>query len=63
MEMIMKMLRKFWNDETGLETVEYAIITGLIVAATITAIGLLGAWVSGQFDAVNTQVGAGGTGT
>ncbi|MHC4561339.1 MAG: Flp family type IVb pilin [Planctomycetota bacterium] len=59
----MKMLRTFWNDETGLETVEYAIITGLIVAATITAIGLLGAWVSGRFEAVNTEVGAGGTGT
>jgi Flp pilus assembly pilin Flp len=59
----MKMLSKFWKDEKGLETVEYAIITGLIVAATITAIGLLGAWVSGRFDAVNAEVGAGGTGT
>ncbi|MHC4562285.1 MAG: Flp family type IVb pilin [Planctomycetota bacterium] len=59
----MKTLAKLWKDEKGLETVEYAIITGLIVAATITAIGLLGAWVSGQFEKVNTEVGAGGTGT
>jgi len=51
-------LKKFAKDETALETVEYAIITGLIVAVTITAIGILGAWVTGQFNNVNTQVGA-----
>ncbi|MHC4562599.1 MAG: Flp family type IVb pilin [Planctomycetota bacterium] len=59
----MRTLARLWKDETGLETVEYAIITGLIVAATITAIGILGAWVSDQFERVNTEVGAGGTGT
>ncbi len=58
MKTVARQLKRFWNDEQGLETVEYAIITGLIVAATITAIGLLGAWVSGQFEAVNTTVGA-----
>ncbi len=58
MKAVARQLKRFWNDEQGLETVEYAIITGLIVAATITAIGLLGAWVSGQFEAVNTTVGA-----
>jgi len=51
-------IKQFWKDESGLETVEYAIITGLIVAATITAIGILGAWVSAQFTNVNTTVGA-----
>jgi len=59
METLTRHCKRFWNDEEGLETVEYAIITGLIVAATITAIGLLGAWVSGQFESVNTTVGAG----
>ena len=60
MKTVARQLKRFWNDEQGLETVEYAIITGLIVAATITAIGLLGAWVTGQFNTVNTTVGAGG---
>ena len=50
--------KKLWKDERGLETVEYAIITGLIVAATVTAIGVLGAWVTGQFTTVNTAIGA-----
>jgi len=55
---VLKVLKRFVNDEQGLETVEYAIITGLIVAATITAIGILGGWVSDQFEAINTEVGA-----
>lgn len=52
------LLAKFVRDERGLETVEYAIITGLIVAATITAIATLGTWVSGQFSGLNTKLGA-----
>lgn len=54
----MKVLKRFLKDEQGLETVEYAIITGLVVAATITAIGLLGVWVKEQFEEINLQVGA-----
>jgi len=58
MTKLAKTFKKFWRDERGLETVEYAIITGLIVAATVTAIGILGAWVTGQFTTVNTAIGA-----
>ena len=58
MTKLARLFKKFWRDERGLETVEYAIITGLIVAATITAIGILGAWVTGQFTTVNTAIGA-----
>jgi pilus assembly protein Flp/PilA len=54
-------LRRFVKDERGLETVEYAIILGLIVAATIAAIITLGNWVLSRFTAVNTAVGAGAT--
>ncbi len=56
------MLKETWNqflaDEKGLETVEYAIITGLVVAASITAIAAIGAWVSTEFAGVQTAVGA-----
>ena len=53
---------KIWNftkDEDGLETVEYAIILGLIVAGTIGLIMTLGTWVNQKFSTVVTQVGAG----
>ena len=46
--------------EDGLETVEYAIITGLIVAATIVVIASIGAWVLATFQGVETALGAGG---
>lgn len=54
----MGQLKRFWNDEQGLETVEYAIILGLIVVATIGIISSIGTWVNGRFDAVNTELQA-----
>lgn len=48
----MNALRRFWTNEKGLETVEYAVMTALIVAALVTALGLLAAAVSGRMDAV-----------
>jgi len=44
-----KVFKKFVSDEAGLETVEYAVMTALIVAALVTAITLLSGAVSGRF--------------
>ena len=46
-------LKKFLNDEAGLETVEYAIIAGLIVAGLVAVVTSIGAWVNGQTWHVN----------
>ena len=54
----MKKLIAFLKDEDGLETVEYAIILGLIVAGTIGLIVSLGTWVNTQFGNVVSEVGA-----
>jgi Flp pilus assembly pilin Flp len=51
-------LRRLLASEEGLEVVEYAIIVGLIVVATITAIALLGAWALNVFETTNANVGA-----
>jgi len=51
-------LLKLAVDERGLETVEYGIIVGLIVAASVSAIGILGTWVKGVYDNLATSVGA-----
>ncbi len=60
----MEMLKRFIRDEQGLETVEYAIILGLIVVLTITLISQLGTWVRDRFQTVVDTVGAGaGSGT
>jgi Flp pilus assembly pilin Flp len=50
------MIKKFVSDERGLETVEYAIITGLIVAGTIAIIASIGRWVQGEFTTLDTEL-------
>jgi Flp pilus assembly pilin Flp len=54
----MKLVQKFIRDEQGLETVEYAIILGLIVAGTIGIIAAIGTWVNGRFATVQNDIGA-----
>lgn len=51
-----KAIKRFISDERGLETVEYAVMTALIVAALVTAIGLLTTAVSGRFNSVETVI-------
>lgn len=48
----MKTLRSFLSDERGLETVEYAIIAGLIVVGVIAVIATIGDEVKEKFDAL-----------
>ena len=47
-----KVIKRFVRDERGLETVEYAVMTALIVAALVTAIGALTLAISTRFGAV-----------
>lgn len=51
-----KLVQKFLSDERGLETVEYAIIAGLIVIGTIVAIGSIGTWVADKFDTLDSTL-------
>jgi pilus assembly protein Flp/PilA len=46
-------MTKFWRDEEGLETVEYAIIAGLIVVGVIATVVSIGLWVNAKFTALN----------
>ena len=57
---VTNMMKRFVSDERGLETVEYAIITGLIVAGTIATIGLIGTWVSAKFAELETEMNPAG---
>ena len=53
-----KLIQKFARDERGLETVEYAIILGLVVAGTIGVIAAIGVWVNGRFSSVQGDITA-----
>ena len=54
----MEKLLKFVRQEEGLETVEYAIIAGLIVAGAAATIAAIGLWVKAQFDNLAADIGA-----
>ena len=51
-------LARFVRQEEGLETVEYAIIAGLVVAGLVAIVVAIGAWVKTQFTNLKTNVGA-----
>ena len=46
------LLKRFITDESGLETVEWAVIAALIVVAVIVAITLLGNNVASAFNSL-----------
>ncbi len=54
--MLRKKLGAFLREEDGLETVEYAVMTALIVAVLITAIGALAIAISNRFGEVETVI-------
>lgn len=45
-----RLWRRFASEDHGLETVEYAIITGIIVMATLGVIASIGVWVYMRFN-------------
>ncbi len=51
-----ELVMRFVKDESGLETVEYAIILGLIVVAVIAAVMGIGTWVNLKFQNLNTEL-------
>ena len=48
------MIKRFLVADDGLETVEYAIIAGLIVVGVIATVVTIGTWVSGKFTTLST---------
>ncbi len=54
-------VKRFVNDERGTETVEWAIMIGLIAVASIGLIYGIGQWVQTKFGELHSGVGAGAT--
>jgi len=53
---VVEIAKRFVKDERGLETVEYAIIAGLIVVGTIAVIASIGVWVGAKFTALDSAL-------
>jgi Flp pilus assembly pilin Flp len=46
---------KLVKDEAGTETIEYAVIAGLIVVATISAVALVGTKVAARWTTIKSS--------
>lgn len=53
---MMEMIKRFVKEEEGLETVEYAIIAGLIVVGVILSVTAIGGYVAAKFTALETAL-------
>ena len=52
----MQLAQRFWNDERGLETVEYAVMGGLVVVAVVGAVIVLRAAIVAKLTLLTTAV-------
>ncbi|MFD2055882.1 Flp family type IVb pilin [Mesorhizobium calcicola] len=59
MKKLMAMTRQFRNDENGAAMVEYSILIGLISAAAIAAIVLVGGYVSTSWNTLTNVLNLG----
>jgi len=56
MEKIRVLLKKFWKEEEGTETVEWAIVAGLIIVAAIASWITIGGKVSTTIGSLATTM-------
>ena len=49
----MNLITRFLTEDNGAETVEYALVLGLLAVAAVVAIGTLGGSVSSVFTRIN----------
>ena len=61
MKKMSKAIKGFLRDERGTETVEWAIIIGLLAAGAIALAGSIGGWVGTQFQSLWNAMSGGGT--
>jgi pilus assembly protein Flp/PilA len=49
-------IKKFWNDETGLELSEYAVAAALVALAAVAAFTALGTKISGAITNLGSKI-------
>ncbi len=53
---MMKLAKKFWNDEQGLEFSEYAVLLALICIGIIVSVGLLRDQIKAAFSTTASTI-------
>ena len=52
------LLKSFFSDERGTETVEWGLMAGLIVGGLVVVVVSIGTWVRSKFEQLQTDLGA-----
>ena len=52
----MNLINRFVSEDTGAETVEYALVLGLLAVAAVVALTALGTSVSTMFNTASTKI-------
>ena len=52
----MEQIRKFLKDETGMETVEWAVVAALVILGVALAFSTLGNTVRSKIEALNSNI-------
>ncbi len=55
---MLKLVKKFWNDEQGMELSEYAIMVGLIAVLVLAVVKLIGTDINLIFQKLETALAA-----
>lgn len=51
-----KLLKSFFSDEKGTETVEWGLMAGLIVGGLVITVAAIGTWVRDKFTQLNADL-------
>ncbi len=58
MQAMAKLMRRFFRNQDGLETIEYAIIAGMITVSTLLVIAAIAIWIAGRIQGLQAAIGA-----
>ena len=53
---VLELLTKLKKDEEGAALIEYTVLLGILLVAVVATIGLVGAWVTGQWTSLQAAL-------
>jgi pilus assembly protein Flp/PilA len=56
MSKVTSLMKKLRRDEDGAALIEYTVLLGILIVAVIATITLVGTWVSGQWNTLQTSL-------
>ncbi len=56
MTKLLTLARALHTEEDGAAFIEYTVLLGVILVASIATVGLVGTWAAGRWTALNTAV-------